>query len=140
VSWGLVLSLLCDSLHKHATHTLTTHHSAILYHHQPNRGSQEARVKASDLDTLIATWLPRATAAARGATGQLLLLSAAFQRAPAPGAAAGAPKTDAGRALVSLFGLRLAVKASSLLAEDEDDLFYESGRAFTELLDALVSE
>ena len=69
-----------------------------------------------------------------GNLSHLQLLNTAFQRTPNPSdlAASGA------RQLVLLLGLRLAARAVKVLEDDEDDLFYETGRSTQEMMQALV--
>lgn len=97
-------------------------------------GSGKGTVTAAYCDTLISSWLSRA-AVGRGSPSHLQLLNAAFQRTPNPDGIA-----EAGaRQLVLLSGLRLAARAVKILENDEDDLFFETGRTTQEMLEALVS-
>jgi hypothetical protein len=48
-------------------------------------------------------------------------------------------QSEAARRLVLLLGLRLAARAVRGIEDDEEDLFYETGRTTQALLQALVS-
>jgi hypothetical protein len=100
------------------------------------RGSGTVSIRSSDLDSLVAMWMPRASASARG-SGQLTVLALAAGRTPPP---AQLPESEAVRQVVTLLGLRLATKAVELMEQDEDDLFFENGQTRTEFLDCLVSK
>jgi hypothetical protein len=50
----------------------------------------------------------------------------------------GADKTDTGVMQVLLLGLRLAARAVRGIEDDEDDLFYDTGRTTQALMQALV--
>jgi hypothetical protein len=99
-------------------------------------GTQTANIRPSDLDLLLSTWLSRnaASAASAGPAGQLLQLQAAFARSPAVSEL----KSEAARRLVLLLGLRLAARAVRGIEDDEDDLFYDTGRTTQALMQALV--
>uniref|UniRef100_A0A383W2B8 Uncharacterized protein n=1 Tax=Tetradesmus obliquus TaxID=3088 RepID=A0A383W2B8_TETOB len=103
----------------------------------PLDGSPAARVRPSDLDLLLGTWLARtaATTASAGPAGQLLQLQAAFSRSPAVSEL----HSEAPRRLVLLLGLRLAARAAVGIEDDEEDLFYETGRTTQALLQALAA-
>jgi hypothetical protein len=47
-------------------------------------------------------------------------------------------QSEAARRLVLLLGLRLAARAVRGIEDDEDDLFYETGRTTQALMQALV--
>jgi hypothetical protein len=64
----------------------------------------------------------------------LLQLQAAFSRSPAVSEL----KSEAARRLVLLLGLRLASRAVRGIEDDEEDLFYDTGRTTQALMQALV--
>jgi hypothetical protein len=61
-------------------------------------------------------------------------LQAAFSRSPAVSEL----QNEAARRLVLLLGLRLAARAVRGIEDDEDDLFYDTGRTTQALMQALV--
>jgi hypothetical protein len=86
---------------------------------------------------MLGMWLSRITAAMRGSgpAGQLLQLQAAFSRSPADSEL----ENEAARKLVLLLGLRLAERAVRGIEDDEEDLYFATGRTTQALLQALVS-